>query len=59
VARDRLMARLDSHCPGYGFASHVGYGTKAHLEALATLGPSIFHRRSFGPIRPQIGRISG
>jgi ribonuclease HII len=49
VARDRLMARLDAHCPGYGFSSHVGYATRAHIDALATLGPSPFHRRSFKP----------
>jgi len=49
VARDRLMARLDAHCPGYGFSSHVGYSTRVHIEALAALGPSPFHRRSFKP----------
>jgi len=47
VARDRLMARLDAHCPGYGFANHVGYSTPAHIDALAALGRSPFHRRSF------------
>jgi ribonuclease HII len=47
VTRDRLMARLDAHCPGYGFATHVGYSTPAHIDALAALGPSPFHRRSF------------
>jgi len=49
VARDALMARLDAAYPGYGFASHVGYATRAHLEALARLGPTPFHRRSFKP----------
>jgi len=53
VARDRLMARLDSHCPGYGFARHVGYATRAHIEAIATLGPSPFHRRTFSSVRPE------
>ena len=51
VARDRMMARLDSHCPGYGFARHAGYVTRAHIEAIAALGPSPFHRRSFSPVR--------
>ena len=51
VARDRLMARLDSHCPGYGFARHAGYATRAHIEAIAALGPSPFHRRTFGSVR--------
>jgi ribonuclease HII len=53
VARDRLMARLDSHCPGYGFARHVGYATRSHIEAIATLGPSPFHRRTFGSVRAE------
>jgi ribonuclease HII len=51
VTRDRMMARLDSHCPGYGFARHAGYATRAHVEAIAMLGPSPFHRRSFSPVR--------
>ena len=36
--------------PGYGFEQHKGYGTKAHLEALRTLGPCPIHRRSFQPV---------
>jgi ribonuclease HII len=51
VARDRMMTRLDSHCPGYGFASHAGYATQIHRDALALLGPSAFHRRTFGSAR--------
>ena len=47
VARDALMRRLDAVCPGYGFARHAGYATRAHIEALARLGPTPFHRRSF------------
>jgi ribonuclease HII len=53
VARDRLMARLDSYCPGYGFARHVGYATRAHIDALTALGPSPFHRRTFGSVRAE------
>lgn len=49
VARDGLMSRLDAVCPGYGFARHAGYATRAHIEALARLGPTPFHRRSFKP----------
>ncbi|MFZ1961898.1 MAG: ribonuclease HII [Roseiarcus sp.] len=49
VARDALMRRLDAACPGYGFARHAGYATRAHIEALARLGPTPFHRRSFKP----------
>lgn len=47
VYRDRLMAELDVHYPGYGFAQHMGYGTQAHRAALRRLGPSLVHRRSF------------
>jgi ribonuclease HII len=50
VTRDRLMARLDTRYPGYGFAVHKGYATAAHLEALARLGPSPIHRHSFAPV---------
>jgi ribonuclease HII len=47
--RDRLMRALDRRCPGYALALHKGYGTKTHLEALAQLGPSPLHRKSFAP----------
>lgn len=47
VARDKLMRLYDADYPGYGFAQHKGYGTAAHYEALACLGPSPIHRRSF------------
>ncbi len=49
VARDALMTRLDSDYPGYGFAQHAGYATRAHTEALDRLGPTPAHRRSFRP----------
>ena len=51
VARDQHMVALDAACPGYGFAQHKGYPTKAHLAALADLGASAHHRRSFAPVR--------
>ena len=51
VARDRLMLELDAECPGYGFAQHKGYPTRAHREALVRLGASRWHRRSFAPVR--------
>ncbi len=43
TARDRLMAEMDEIHPGYGFASHKGYGAARHIEALQTLGPSPIH----------------
>ena len=51
VTRDRMMTELHALFPGYGFASHMGYGTAEHQAALARLGPTEHHRRSFAPIR--------
>lgn len=51
VSRDREMVELDCIYPGYGIALHKGYPTPAHLEALARLGATPIHRRSFGPVR--------
>jgi ribonuclease HII len=47
VVRDRVMRRLDSLYPNYGFVSHVGYITPAHNRAVRSFGPSELHRRSF------------
>jgi ribonuclease HII len=50
VTRDRLMVEYDQKYPGYGFAGHKGYGTKAHLSAIEELGPCPIHRMSFAPL---------
>lgn len=50
--RDALMREYDRVYPEYGFASHVGYGTRAHLEALRTHGACPIHRRSFRGVLP-------
>ena len=47
VERDRLMEEYDTIYPEYGFASNKGYGSKAHLEAIRTYGPSPIHRLTF------------
>lgn len=47
VTRDRLMDDLDRAYPGYGLATHKGYGTASHYEALLRLGPAPIHRMSF------------
>lgn len=47
VTRDRMMVEYDRIYPGYDLASNKGYGTKAHMEALKTVGPCEIHRRSF------------
>ncbi|MBO0683601.1 MAG: ribonuclease HII [Candidatus Dormibacteraeota bacterium] len=51
VYRDRLMVEYDQQYPGYGFAGHKGYATRAHKLALWELGPSPIHRMSWAPIR--------
>ena len=50
VYRDRRMCELDEEYPGYGLASHKGYGTPQHLAALERLGPCPLHRQSFRPV---------
>ena len=54
VARDNRMAELAVEYPGYGFESHVGYGTAAHTEALKVQGLCDLHRRSFKPIKAYV-----
>lgn len=51
VQRDRELVELERRYPGYGFATHKGYPTVAHLEALRTLGVTPVHRRTFAPVR--------
>lgn len=51
VCRDRLMRRLHRRFPQYGFDQNKGYGTAAHLRALATFGPCAIHRATFAPVR--------
>lgn len=50
VARDTFMEDQDELYPGYGFGSHVGYGTEAHRKALKEFGVTPLHRKSFAPI---------
>ena len=50
VHRDRMMVELDAVYPGYGLARHKGYCSAEHLEALARLGPTPMHRKSFAPV---------
>jgi len=51
VVRDHMMAGYERHHPGYGFAAHKGYGCASHLVAIAALGPSLLHRRTFRGVR--------
>ncbi len=49
VTRDRLMVALAGELPGYGFERHKGYGTPEHQAAVARLGLTAQHRRSWKP----------
>jgi ribonuclease HII len=56
VTRDAMMVGMDAIYPGYGFASHKGYSTPEHYEALERYGPTPIHRRSFEPVREALAR---
>ena len=47
VSRDRVLRTLDEEFPGYGLASHKGYGTKAHMNAVSLHGGTPYHRYSY------------
>lgn len=49
--RDRLMVKLARRYPGYGISRHMGYGTKAHMDAIRKLGPCKIHRLTFRGVR--------
>lgn len=57
VTRDRIMEKMGGKWPLYGFKSHKGYGTAKHLEALRTYGPCPIHRKSFYPIKQDVGEV--
>lgn len=54
VVRDRLMVHYDRRYPGYGFASHKGYGSVTHRRAIAELGPCPIHRASFRGVKEHL-----
>jgi ribonuclease HII len=54
TVRDAGMLELHVRYPQYGFASHMGYPTAAHIRALEAHGASPVHRRSFGPVARQL-----
>jgi ribonuclease HII len=51
VTRDRIMFDYAKDHPGYGWERNKGYPTPEHQRALAELGPTPLHRRSFAPVR--------
>jgi ribonuclease HII len=50
VWRDRHMVGLAQQFPGYGWDANAGYPTAVHKSALAALGVTPHHRRSFKPV---------
>jgi ribonuclease HII len=51
VYRDACMRTWDEVFPQYGLASHKGYSTPEHCQAIAQFGPTPLHRKSFEPVR--------
>jgi len=58
VTRDRIMVKLGTKHPGYGFERHKGYGTPEHHEAIKRLGVTVHHRRSFRTVQLALGLIT-
>jgi ribonuclease HII len=58
VYRDKLLVELDSQYPGYGLASHKGYCSVEHREALARLGPTPLHRKNWSPVMQTVLEFS-
>jgi ribonuclease HII len=50
VVRDRMMLGYHRRYPDYGFDQHKGYGSLAHRQAIAAIGPCPIHRRTFGGV---------
>lgn len=57
VTRDREMCEFDYQYPGYGFASHKGYPTQMHMDALELLGVTPIHRNSFAPVKARMAQM--
>ena len=55
VTRDRRMEEAGQQWPQYGFASHKGYPTASHREAIKEHGPCPLHRRSFSGVVTERG----
>lgn len=56
VTRDRMCTIMDGPHPEYGFARHMGYGTKFHMQALITHGATCHHRADFTPVAEALTR---
>ncbi len=58
VTRDRIMRRYHEEYPHYGWLTNAGYGSKAHLDSIRSHGITLYHRRSFAPVRDYIEAIT-
>ena len=58
VTRDRMMYELDKKYPMYDFKNNVGYPTKKHLEAIKEYGIIAEHRKSYGPVKEYLEKMS-
>ena len=47
VERDLMMGELAKLHPEFGWDGNVGYGSAGHMDAIRTLGPTVYHRRSW------------
>lgn len=54
VARDSFMQKLALEFTQYGFEKHKGYGTLYHRQQIQKVGPSKWHRQSFGGVKEHI-----
>lgn len=57
VHRDHLMIGHDAEYPGYGWPGNKGYGSAVHFAAIAELGASQLHRRTWLHALAGAGRI--
>ena len=54
VYRDTLMKDYETQYPGFGFSEHKGYPTQGHKDAIATLGVTTIHRKSFRGVKEHV-----
>lgn len=59
VTRDEWMDKIAKKYPAYDFQHNKGYGTKTHLDALYTYGPTPYHRKSFSPVQELVLKKEG
>jgi len=52
--RDELMEKLHIEYPEYGWDKNAGYPTEKHREAIAALGATLYHRKTFTLLKSQI-----